>query len=130
MTASETRQLVMECQGRALALPAAMVGEVLADRPVHPLPLAPSAIAGITTDRGRPITVIELDRLLRLEGPPSPSSYLVVLAPPFAHLALRVRGELHIEPENARDMRPEVLLVEPLLQALEAALGRRSAPSR
>ena len=115
--------VVFERAGRAFALPAASVGEVTSDRVAEPVPLAPPAVLGLVLDRGRLLTVIDLDSVLHIDLPAGAISYLVVLAPPFQHLALRVKSEVLFEKSGERSMHPQMLDIEALVQSLEAALA-------
>ena len=119
------RLLTFERAGRAFAIPAIRVHEILPDRPLERVPLAPLAIAGIVVEHGRSLTVIELDRVLRIETATATPTHLVALAPPFSHLALRVHGELRLESREERSLTPEEIDVEELVQALEAAIAVR-----
>src|SRR6185369_11480348 len=92
--------LVFVRAGRRRGLPLERVGEVGFDRAADPVPLAPSGVAGLLLDRGRLLTVLDLDELLARDGAasgPAAYGYLVRLTPPFAHLALRVRSDVPVE---------------------------------
>jgi purine-binding chemotaxis protein CheW len=55
------------------------VVEVLADRPVTPVPLAHPAVAGLINVRGQIMTVVDARRLLGRPGPASDRSTIVVI---------------------------------------------------
>lgn len=120
------RILAFERAGRAFALNAGDVSEIAADRPLVTVPRAPSAVAGLAIERGRLITVIELDRLLRIRAPAEGPSHLVVLAAPYGNLALRVNSKLQLEDAGAREVRPEVIEVARLIETIEAVIASTS----
>ncbi len=81
--------LVVESGGEWLALPAAMVVEVVRPRPLSRVPHAPDALLGVASLRGAVLPVLSLARLrgtAETEAEPSGAARLVVVAadPPFA----------------------------------------------
>ena len=120
--AAPTRRLVFERLGGAFALPCEAVTAVVRNRQPLEVPLAPPAIAGLTLEGGRLLTVIEIDSMVSGEDAGARDRYLVVLAPPFAHLALRVSARPRLE-TVVSDI--PVFDVERLVQVVETAIVRR-----
>jgi len=89
-------------------LMASDVREVAKLRGVRPVPRAPDVIAGVAEVHGRVVTLIDLERLLAAcdTGPPpaapapregaGPGEFGVVLALPYEHLGILVRGEVDV----------------------------------
>ena len=84
------------------------VREVARLRGVRPVPRAPDVIAGLAEVHGRVVTLIDLERLLPAgetrspSAPPAPpdgsapEGFGVVLALPYEHLGILVRGDVDV----------------------------------
>jgi chemotaxis signal transduction protein len=100
--------ITFEALSEWFGLAASDVREVARLRGVRPVPRAPDVIAGLAEVHGRVVTLIDLERLLPagdtrgMPGlPPSGDGsrgqeFGVVLALPYEHLGLLVRGEIDV----------------------------------
>ena len=118
---TEQRFLTFERGGHGFSLAAESVASICDDRTTQPVPLAPSRVAGLTIERGRLLTVLDAEALL---GEPSPDSQscLVVLAPPFGHLALRVAARPQFTQETPDC---DILDLEAMVHSLETEIDQR-----
>ncbi len=82
--------------------------EVARVEKVRPVPRAPEVVAGVAEIHGRVITLIDLDRLLAGDLPPTAGSrFGVVLAPPRDHLGILVRSDVDVATSDDVDAGPE-----------------------
>ncbi len=101
--------LAVTVAGRAFGLPVRPVRDVLAPRPVTPVPLAPPAVAGVLNLRGRIVTAIDLRRRLGLPvwAPPGRAMSVVVEHDGELYgLIVDAVGEVLSLPAAARTPRP------------------------
>lgn len=118
--AEEDRVLVFGCGGRRLAIGLRHVaGLVEAGSPV-PVPLAPDFVVGLLDRRGSVLSVLDLPRLLGHEGGPA-APFVVRLAAPWDHVALRVAEPVRLVPPADRDG-AEILDPSALLALAQSAL--------
>ena len=113
--------LTFERAGLRLGLAGERIADVAPDCPVQPVPGAPAGVAGVVLERGRLLTVIDVDRQLGIVTSGDEDTYLVRLRPPLAHVALRVAADIHLEP--AASSAVEVLDLDGLVDDLERAIA-------
>ena len=124
-------RLLLTASGRALGctLPSALVARFERSPPKTPVPGAPDLVAGIVEIRGRVFTVLDIERLLvslghREESKTAPpGGLLLLLAEPFAHIALEVPEEVGVRPATRHDGLPH-LDAASLAEILAAARSR------
>jgi chemotaxis signal transduction protein len=93
---AEERRLVFSLASGSYGLRLEAIAGVAEPSALRPVPGAPPGVLGLTEWGGRPVTVLDLPRLIR-EGPGKGDPSLVRLAVPFDHLALYVPARLRVE---------------------------------
>jgi chemotaxis signal transduction protein len=128
------RRLVFDLATNTYALRLTEISGVAAMGTLRAVPKAPPGVLGLAEWRGRPLTVVDLPRLLGEDPGKGPAS-LVRLAPPFDHLALFVPAGLRVEEsifgariESARVLAPEELAEALLGDRLPSARDRALRP--
>lgn len=76
--ATATRVLTFDVGGRAFAIDAAAVAEVVSTPPVTRVPQAPAALKGLANVRGRVAPIVALDRVLDDVGPSTGACVIVL----------------------------------------------------
>jgi len=90
--------------GEGFGIPLSQIREIAPVGEIAPVPLAPASIRGLANLKGRVVTLIDVAHLLSLPLPEarSPADRLaLVLAPPWAHLALFVHAPVEIARADA-----------------------------
>jgi len=76
--------------GESFALPLAEIAQVVPLRRLSPVPGAPPALLGLASVRRRIVNVMDVSRLLGLEGRSAADGHLIVLKGPVPRIALLV----------------------------------------
>jgi len=84
-------------------LPLDSVEEIASVEHICPVPLAPAAVKGVATWRGRVVTLLDLATLLGVEAPPGGGGtdrLALILMKPYEHLGLYLEGPVELAHET------------------------------